>query len=116
MSVLIGHLQGVGSVGAVLASRSGSLLLRFILVTEPLTLYERYTTAGVDVKDEWTLSNAMGANLATEMENHYTTSIVSAASVSFCPSLSVMDALDRGRFRDHSSSRSQPYPKRFLGN
>lgn len=51
------------------------------LVTEPFivpALYEKYinNSAGITVVDEWTLSQAMGSNLATEMENHYKTFIV----------------------------------------
>lgn len=50
------------------------------LVTEPFivpALYEKYinNSAGITVVDEWTLSQAMGSNLATEMENHYKTFI-----------------------------------------
>jgi len=51
-------------------------------VTEPFitpSLYEKYiNSSSIAVVDEWTLSIAMGSNLATEMENHYATWIVSA--------------------------------------
>lgn len=50
-------------------------------VTEPFVvpaLYEEYVgKSSIDVVDEWTLSQAMGADLATKMENHYKTFIVS---------------------------------------
>lgn len=50
------------------------------LVTEPFicpSLYEKYVNhSGTPVVDEWTLSLAMGANLAQEMEEHYKTFIV----------------------------------------
>ena len=50
-------------------------------VTEPFivpALYEEYIgkVAGIDVVDEWTLSLAMGSDLATRMEQHYKTFIV----------------------------------------
>ncbi|KAJ6583920.1 exo-beta-1,3-glucanase [Mycena vulgaris] len=49
------------------------------LVTEPFiapALYEKYVNASnVKVVDEWTLSIAMGSNLAKEMEKHYKTFI-----------------------------------------
>ncbi|KAJ7028466.1 exo-beta-1,3-glucanase [Mycena alexandri] len=49
------------------------------LVTEPFitpALYEKYVNkSNVPVVDEWTLSIAMGANLASEMEAHYKTFI-----------------------------------------
>ncbi|KAF8739527.1 hypothetical protein AX14_009299 [Amanita brunnescens Koide BX004] len=49
------------------------------LVTEPFispALYEKYVnTSNISIKDEWTLSIAMGSNLAQEMENHYDTFI-----------------------------------------
>ncbi|KAF8887157.1 glycoside hydrolase superfamily [Infundibulicybe gibba] len=49
------------------------------LVTEPFIcpgLYEKYiNNSAVPVVDEWTLSIAMGANLAKEMEQHYATFI-----------------------------------------
>ncbi|KDR83042.1 hypothetical protein GALMADRAFT_113197 [Galerina marginata CBS 339.88] len=49
------------------------------LVTEPFivpALYEEYIgKSSIDVVDEWTLSLAMGSDLATKMENHYKTFI-----------------------------------------
>ncbi|KAF8215056.1 glycoside hydrolase superfamily [Mycena galopus ATCC 62051] len=49
------------------------------LLTEPFitpALYEPYVNkSSIAVVDEWTLSIAMGANLATEMEDHYKTFI-----------------------------------------
>ncbi|KAJ7740225.1 exo-beta-1,3-glucanase [Mycena maculata] len=49
------------------------------LVTEPFitpALYEKYiNTSSIAIVDEWTLSIAMGASLATEMEEHYKTFI-----------------------------------------
>ncbi|KAJ7506726.1 glycoside hydrolase family 5 protein [Mycena galericulata] len=49
------------------------------LLTEPFiapALYEKYVnSSSIPVVDEWTLSIAMGANLATEMEEHYKTFI-----------------------------------------
>ncbi|KXN84327.1 putative glucan 1,3-beta-glucosidase D [Leucoagaricus sp. SymC.cos] len=49
------------------------------LVTEPFicpALYEKYVNkSSTPVVDEWTLSVAMGANLAQEMEEHYKTFI-----------------------------------------
>jgi len=49
-------------------------------VTEPFitpALYETYVGKGkFDVVDEWTLSLAMGRDLASEMEKHYKTFIV----------------------------------------
>lgn len=49
------------------------------LVTEPFispSLYEKYVNqSGTPVVDEWTLSLAMGSNLAQEMEEHYKTFI-----------------------------------------
>ncbi|KAJ7105074.1 exo-beta-1,3-glucanase [Mycena crocata] len=49
------------------------------LVTEPFitpALYEKYVNkSNIVVVDEWTLSLAMGANLAKEMEEHYKTFI-----------------------------------------
>ncbi|KAF5348585.1 hypothetical protein D9756_009619 [Leucocoprinus leucothites] len=50
------------------------------LVTEPFivpALYEKYVnnSGGTPVVDEWTLSVAMGKNLAHEMEDHYKTFI-----------------------------------------
>ena len=52
-----------------------------ITVTEPFicpSLYEKYVnSSNITVVDEWTLSQAMGANLATEMEEHYQTFVVS---------------------------------------
>ncbi|PFH51213.1 glycoside hydrolase family 5 protein [Amanita thiersii Skay4041] len=50
------------------------------LVTEPFIcpgLYEKYlnNSNGVEIKDEWTLSLAMGSKLAQEMEEHYKTFI-----------------------------------------
>ncbi|KAJ6630753.1 glycoside hydrolase family 5 protein [Mycena sp. CBHHK59/15] len=49
------------------------------LVTEPFitpSLYEKYiNTSSIAVVDEWTLSIAMGPNLAKEMEEHYATFI-----------------------------------------
>ncbi|KIM40964.1 glycoside hydrolase family 5 protein [Hebeloma cylindrosporum] len=49
------------------------------LVTEPFitpALFEEYVgKSNIDVLDEWTLSQAMGADLATKMENHYKTFI-----------------------------------------
>ncbi|KAJ7490539.1 exo-beta-1,3-glucanase [Mycena latifolia] len=49
------------------------------LVTEPFivpALYEKYiNSSSIAIVDEWTLSIAMGANLATEMEEHYKTFI-----------------------------------------
>lgn len=51
------------------------------LVTEPFispALFEEYVnSSSFAVVDEWTLSLAMGADLATKMENHYKTFIVS---------------------------------------
>ncbi|KAJ7711488.1 exo-beta-1,3-glucanase [Mycena metata] len=51
------------------------------LVTEPFitpALYEKYVNkSSVAIVDEWTLSIAMGANLASEMEDHYKTFIAS---------------------------------------
>jgi len=50
-------------------------------VTEPFicpALYEEYVgKSNIEVLDEWTLTLAMGADLASKMENHYKTSIVS---------------------------------------
>ncbi|KAF9527519.1 glycoside hydrolase superfamily [Crepidotus variabilis] len=47
------------------------------LVTEPFivpALYEEYVgKSNINVLDEWTLSQAMGSDLATKMENHYKT-------------------------------------------
>lgn len=55
-------------------------------VTEPFicpSLYEKYiNSSSVAVVDEWTLSQAMGSNLASEMENHYATFIVSPRFIS----------------------------------
>ena len=50
-------------------------------MTEPFivpALYEEYTgnTTGAAVVDEWTLSLAMGSDLARRMEQHYKTFIV----------------------------------------
>jgi len=50
-------------------------------VTEPFispALYEKYVnqSSELPVVDEWTLSVAMGGNLAQEMERHYKTFIV----------------------------------------
>ncbi|KAJ7133535.1 glycoside hydrolase family 5 protein [Mycena epipterygia] len=49
------------------------------LVTEPFitpALYEKYVnSSSIPIVDEWTLSIAMGSNLATEMEEHYKTFI-----------------------------------------
>ncbi|BEI87920.1 uncharacterized protein CcaverHIS019_0106380 [Cutaneotrichosporon cavernicola] len=48
------------------------------LVTEPFivpALYEKYNNATPKAVDEYTLSQAMGANLAKEMEEHYNTFI-----------------------------------------
>ncbi|WVQ73642.1 hypothetical protein IAR50_003222 [Cryptococcus sp. DSM 104548] len=48
------------------------------LVTEPFivpALYERYQNSTPKAQDEYTLSQAMGDNLATEMEEHYKTFI-----------------------------------------
>jgi len=49
------------------------------LVTEPFispSLYEKYiNSSSIPIVDEWTLSQAMGSNLATEMEDHYATFI-----------------------------------------
>ncbi|GMK54507.1 hypothetical protein CspeluHIS016_0110930 [Cutaneotrichosporon spelunceum] len=48
------------------------------LVTEPFivpALYEKYNGATPKAVDEYTLSQAMGANLAAEMEEHYKTFI-----------------------------------------
>ncbi|KAJ7643673.1 exo-beta-1,3-glucanase [Roridomyces roridus] len=49
------------------------------LVTEPFiapALYEKYVnSSSIAIVDEWTLSIAMGANLASEMEEHYKTFI-----------------------------------------
>ncbi|EAL19968.1 hypothetical protein CNBF2950 [Cryptococcus deneoformans B-3501A] len=48
------------------------------LVTEPFivpSLYEKYQTSTPKAIDEYTLSQAMGDNLATEMEEHYKTFI-----------------------------------------
>ena len=53
-------------------------------MTEPFicpSLYEKYiNSSSIPVVDEWTLSIAMGSNLATEMEQHYSTFIVSRIS------------------------------------
>ncbi|KAG6919223.1 hypothetical protein DXG01_008018 [Tephrocybe rancida] len=50
-----------------------------ITVTEPFicpALYEKYINSStITVVDEWTLSIAMGSNLAKEMEEHYATFI-----------------------------------------
>lgn len=58
----------------LLSSRSSSSVnLGGWLNTEPFivpALYEKYYPEAID---EWTLSVAMGANLATEMEEHYKT-------------------------------------------
>jgi hypothetical protein len=52
-----------------------------LAVTEPFVvpaLYEAYVGNGtITVVDEWTLSQAMGSNLAARMEQHYKTFIVS---------------------------------------
>jgi len=52
----------------------------FIAVTEPFIvpgIYEEYIgRASIEVVDEWTLSQAMGSDLATKMEQHYKTFIV----------------------------------------
>lgn len=49
-------------------------------VTEPFIcpgLYEKYVNnSAIPVVDEWTLSIAMGENMAQEMEEHYRTFIV----------------------------------------
>lgn len=49
-------------------------------VTEPFispSLYEKYVNkSATPVVDEWTLSVAMGGNLAQELEEHYKTFIV----------------------------------------
>nr|XP_018258948.1 exo-beta-1,3-glucanase [Kwoniella dejecticola CBS 10117]OBR81106.1 exo-beta-1,3-glucanase [Kwoniella dejecticola CBS 10117] len=48
------------------------------LVTEPFivpSLYEQYQTSTPQAVDEYTLSQAMGADLATKMEEHYKTFI-----------------------------------------
>jgi hypothetical protein len=56
-------------------------------------LYEKYVNkSSIAVVDEWTLSIAMGANLAAEMEDHYKTFIVGALlpilrHVSYCHSI-----------------------------
>lgn len=60
---------------------SPSIILTLLTVTEPFivpALYEAYIgkVAGIDVVDEWTLSLAMGSDLATRMEQHYKTFIV----------------------------------------
>jgi len=57
-----------------------SALTQFLLVTEPFivpALFEEYVNkSNIDVVDEWTLSLAMGTDLATKMETHYKTFIV----------------------------------------
>jgi len=57
-----------------------------LAVTEPFivpSLYEEYVgKSNVDVLDEWSLSLAMGADLATKMEQHYKTFIVSSSLLS----------------------------------
>lgn len=59
-----------------------ALLTSKLPVTEPFivpALYEAYIgKTSIDVVDEWTLSLAMGADLASKMEEHYKTFIVSA--------------------------------------
>lgn len=51
-----------------------------VAVSEPFispSLYEKYVNnSAIPVVDEWSLSIAMGANLAEEMEEHYKTFIV----------------------------------------
>jgi hypothetical protein len=56
-------------------------LSELVGVTEPFicpALYEKYMNSNnVAVIDEWTLSIAMGVDLAKEMEAHYSSFIVS---------------------------------------
>ena len=64
-------------------------------MTEPFivpSLYEEYLgkVAGIDVKDEWTLSLAMGPDLAKRMEQHYKTFIV---RLHFLSNISLTDAV-----------------------
>lgn len=50
-----------------------------LTVTEPFispALYEPYVNGSIAVVDEWTLSQAMGSDLPTLMEQHYETFIV----------------------------------------
>jgi glucan 1,3-beta-glucosidase len=65
-----------------------------LAVTEPFitpALYEKYVnTSGSAIVDEWTLSIAMGENLAKELEAHYATFIVSHHFYSNCSYLSVV--------------------------
>jgi hypothetical protein len=54
------------------------------LVTEPFIvpgLYEQYQDTTPRAQDEYTLSQAMGADLAVKMEEHYKTFIVSILAV-----------------------------------
>jgi glucan 1,3-beta-glucosidase len=57
-----------------------SNITNFIAVTEPFIvpgIYEEYIgKSSIEVVDEWTLSQAMGSDLATRMEQHYKTFIV----------------------------------------
>lgn len=59
-------------------------IYEFGTVTEPFispALYEEYVnSSSIPVVDEWSLSLAMGSDLATKMEAHYKTFIVSYTS------------------------------------
>jgi glucan 1,3-beta-glucosidase len=63
-----------------MTTKSSSALINFFPVTEPFispALFEEYiNNSNIAVVDEWTLSLAMGKDLATKMEAHYKTFIV----------------------------------------
>jgi hypothetical protein len=75
---------GVGYASLLRSVLSLIILLINATVTEPFicpALYEKYVNkSSTPVVDEWTLSVAMGGNLAQEMEEHYNTFIVRDAS------------------------------------
>jgi glucan 1,3-beta-glucosidase len=90
------------------------------LLTEPFivpALYEKYVnTSSIAIVDEWTLSIAMGTNLASEMEEHYKTFIVRPSDLSRS-SLPHSFVPDRGRLCKDRRSRPQlgAHPNRILG-
>ena len=52
------------------------------------SLYEEYVnSSSIRVVDEWTLSQAMGSDLASKMEDHYKTFVVSFLIISLETSL-----------------------------
>ena len=63
-----------------MTTNSSSALTNFFPVCEPFitpSLFEPYiNNSNPPVVDEWTLSLAMGSDLATKMEAHYETFIV----------------------------------------